>query len=241
MNILIGELEFTTAKVRRAQEEAEAANAAKTTFLRTASHELRTPLAVIVWLADMLKDPSRVPPERFARSLAGIRRSAEELLRTAEAVLDLSRLDDPAVKAPTEPIDLADTVREAVDNLQPLAERKQIGLRMTIQPGVPATLMTNGQHVRQVVMNLVANAIKFTLQGEVVVRVHRLGTQAAVDIADTGIGIPEASRTRIFEPFFQVNRAAAQQLGGSGVGLALAKRFAERLGGDLSLQASVEG
>jgi CheY-like chemotaxis protein len=189
----------------------------------------------------MLKDPSRVPPERFARSLAGIRRSAEELLRTAEAVLDLSRLDDPAVKAPAEPIDLADTVREAVDNLQPLAERKQIGLRMTIQPGVPATLMTNGQHVRQVVMNLVANAIKFTLQGEVVVRVHRLGAQAAVDVADTGIGIPEASRARIFEPFFQVNRSAAQKMGGSGVGLALAKRFAEGLGGDLSLLATTEG
>ena len=241
MNILVGELAFATTNLRRAQGEAEAANAAKTTFLRTASHELRTPLAVIVWLADTLKDPSRVPPERFARSLAGIRRSAEELLRTAEAVLDLSRLDDPAVKAPTEPIDLADTVREAVDNLQPLAERKQIGLRMTIQPGVPATLMTNGQHVRQVVMNLVANAIKFTLQGEVVVRVHRLGRQAAVDVADTGIGIPEASRTRIFEPFFVVNRSAAQKLGGSGVGLALAKRFAEGLGGDLSLLATTEG
>src|SRR5262245_23088558 len=221
MNILVGELAFTTANLRRAQAEAEAANAAKSTFLRTASHELRTPLAVIVWLSELLKDPSRVPPERFARSLAGIRRSAEELLRTAEAVLDLSRLDDPTVKPEAEPIDLAGTVREAVENLQPLAERKQIGLRMTIQPGAPATVMTNGQHARQVVMNLVANAIKFTLQGEVVVRVHRLGSQAAVDVADTGFGIPEASRARIFEPFFQVNRSSAQKIGGSGGGLAL--------------------
>ena len=95
VNILVGELAFATANLRRAQAEAEAANAAKSSFLRAASHELRTPLAVIVWLAELLKDPARVPPERFARSLAGIRRSADELLRTTEAVLDLSRLDDP--------------------------------------------------------------------------------------------------------------------------------------------------
>ena len=95
VNILVGELAFATANLRRAQAEAEAANAAKSTFLRAASHELRTPLAVIVWLAELLQDPARVPPERFVRSLAGIRRSAEELLRTTEAVLDLSRLDHP--------------------------------------------------------------------------------------------------------------------------------------------------
>ena len=95
VNILVGELAFATANLRRARAEAEAANAAKSSFLRAASHELRTPLAVIVWLAELLKDPARVPPDRFARSLAGIRSSADELLRTTEAVLNLSRLDQP--------------------------------------------------------------------------------------------------------------------------------------------------
>ena len=94
VNILVGELEFATANLRRARAEAEAANAAKSSFLRAASHELRTPLAVIVWLAEAIKDRLRVPPERFERSLAGILRSADELLRTTEAVLDLSRLDE---------------------------------------------------------------------------------------------------------------------------------------------------
>ncbi|HEY5449810.1 MAG TPA: histidine kinase dimerization/phospho-acceptor domain-containing protein, partial [Polyangia bacterium] len=130
MNILIGELEFATAKVRRAQAEAEAANAAKGAFLRNASHELRTPLAVIVWLAETLRDPSRVPPERFARSLDGIRRSAEELLRTADAVLDLSRLDQASAQPESEPVDLVGTLREAFESLQPLAERKQLRLRL---------------------------------------------------------------------------------------------------------------
>jgi signal transduction histidine kinase len=241
MNILVGELAFATANFRRAQADAEAANAAKTTFLRTASHELRTPLAVIVWLAELLKDPTRVPPERFVRSLAAIRRSAEELLRTTEGVLDLSRLDDPSVKPANEPIEVGEAVREALENLQPLAERKQIGLRIVIQPGTPTTVMSNGQHLRQVIVNMVANAIKFTMQGEVIVRVHRLGSDAAVDVVDTGIGIPAGARDRIFEPFFQVDRSTSRRLGGSGVGLALAKRFAQGMGGDLRLVASTEG
>jgi two-component system, sensor histidine kinase len=241
MNILVGELMFATANLRRAQAEAEAANAAKSAFLRTASHELRTPLAVIVWLAELLKDPERVPPERFARSLVGIRRSAEELLRTTEAVLNLSRLDMPDAEPPLERVDLAETVSEVLENLQPLAERKQIVLRLAIGPDAPATAKTNGQHFRQVVVNLVANAIKFTLQGEVVVRLLRYGSQVAIDVEDTGIGIPADARARIFEPFFQVNRAESQRLGGSGVGLALAKRFAEGLGGEVRLLASSEG
>jgi signal transduction histidine kinase/CheY-like chemotaxis protein len=241
MNILLGELAFTTANLRRAQADAEAANAAKSAFLRTASHELRTPLAVIVWLSETLRDPTRVPPERFARSLDGIRRSAQELLHTTEAVLDLSRIDEAGVEPDPEPIDVVETVREALENLRPLAERKQLRLRLVIAPGVPANLKTNEQHARQVIVNLVANAIKFTQQGEVIVRLHREDAQLAIDVEDTGIGIPVASHARIFEPFFQVDRSASQRLGGSGVGLALAKRFAEKLGGGISLIASTEG
>jgi CheY-like chemotaxis protein/anti-sigma regulatory factor (Ser/Thr protein kinase) len=101
--------------------------------------------------------------------------------------------------------------------------------------------MSNGQHLRQVIVNMVANAIKFTMQGEVIVRVHRLGSDAAVDVVDTGIGIPAGARDRIFEPFFQVDRSTSRRLGGSGVGLALAKRFAQGMGGDLRLVASTEG
>jgi len=182
MNILVSELSFATANLRRARADAEAANAAKSTFLRTASHELRTPLAVIVWLAETLREPERIPPERFERSLAGIRRSAEELLRTTEAVLDLSRLDDPNAEPKKEIIDLAGTVREALDNLQPLAERKQLRMRLAIGGGVPANVRTNGHFVRQVVLNLVANAIKFTQQGDVVVRLQRDDSQVTIDV-----------------------------------------------------------
>ena len=241
MNILVGELMFATANLRRAQAEAEAANAAKSSFLRAASHELRTPLAVIVWLAELLKDPGRVPPERFARSLAGIRRSADELLRTTEAVLNLSRLDQSNSEPEQQVIHLPATIREALENLQPLAERKQLGLRLAMMPGAPTNITTNGQHVRQVIVNLVANAIKFTARGEIVVRVRRQESMVVIDIQDTGIGIPLSARERIFEPFFQVNRTTSRRLGGSGVGLALAKRFAEGMGGALVLFESEEG
>jgi len=241
VNILVGELAFATANLQRAREDAEAANATKSRFLRNASHELRTPLAVIVWLTELLRDPERVPPDRFARSLAGIRRSAEELLRTTEAVLDLSRLDQAEEDGKPEIVDVAASIREALDNLRPLAERKQIGLRLVMGAGVPVTTRTNGQHFRQVIVNLVANAIKFTGQGEVVVRVQRQDAILVIDVEDSGIGIPEGAQARIFEPFFQVNRAAAAKLGGSGVGLALAKRFSELLKGELFLVSSVEG
>src|SRR4029079_12616572 len=151
---------------------------------------------VIVWLAELLKDPARVPPDRFARSLAGIRRSADELLRTTEAVLNLARLDQPSSE-PGEVIQLPATIREAIENLQPLAERKQLGLRLAMMPGAPTNMTTNGQHVRQVIVNLVANAIKFTTRGEVVVRVRREESLVVIDVQDTGIGIPPNARERI--------------------------------------------
>jgi signal transduction histidine kinase/CheY-like chemotaxis protein len=241
VNILVGELAFATANLRRARAEAETANAAKSSFLRAASHELRTPLAVIVWLVEAIKDPLQAPPERVERSLAGIRRSADELLRTTEAVLDLSRLDDPNARLDLEEADVVAIVGEAVENLRPLAERKQLNIRLAIEARVPARLMTNAHHFRQVVVNLVANAIKFTAQGEIVVRVQRRAGKLAVDVEDPGVGIPYAVRGRIFEPFFQVDRSVSQRVGGTGVGLAIAKRFAEGLGGDVRLSASREG
>jgi two-component system, sensor histidine kinase len=241
VNILVGELAFATANLRRARAEAEAANAAKSSFLRAASHELRTPLAVIVWLVEAIKDPTRVPPERVERSLTGIRRSADELLRTTEAVLDLSRLDDPNARPEVEETNVIAIVGEAIENLRPLAERKQIVMRLAVDAGVPSAVMTNSHHFRQVVVNLVANAIKFTTQGEIVVRVRRRAGKLAIDVEDPGVGIPFAARGRIFEPFFQVDRSVSQRVGGSGLGLAIAKRFAEGLGGDVRLRASREG
>jgi signal transduction histidine kinase len=122
---------FATANLRRAPGGSGGGQRGEV-VARTASHELRTPLAVIVWLAELLKDPTLVPPDRFARSLTGIRRSADELLRTTEAVLNLSRLDHPDAMPVWEPIHLAGTIREVLDNLQPLAEKKQLKLRLAI-------------------------------------------------------------------------------------------------------------
>ncbi len=231
VNILVGELGFATANLRRARAEAEAANAAKSSFLRAASHELRTPLAVIVWLAEAIKDPARVPPERFERSLAGIRRSADELLRTTEAVLDLSRLDEVNEKPPKEATDILAIIGEAIENLRPLADRKQIGIRLAVEPGAPTTVMTNAQHMSQIVVNLVANAIKFTTEGEIVVRVRRDRGKLAVDVEDPGIGIP----VRIAGPHLRA------VLPGRSVGLPAARRHRRRAGDREALRGGTGG
>src|SRR5688572_31530221 len=240
VNVLVGELGFVTANLRRARAEAEAANAAKSSFLRTASHELRTPLAVIVWLAELVKDPAHIPPDRLESFLTGIHRSARELLRTTEAILDLSRLEQCA-PPPVESTDVIGAVSEALTTLQPLADRKGLTLCVAREPGAPDVVMTFAQHLRQVIVNLVANSIKFSARGEIIVRIRRLAATVAVDVEDSGIGIPAAMHDQIFEPFFQVDRVAAQELGGAGLGLALARRLAEGLGGALALLASTEG
>ena len=241
VNILVGELAFATVDLRRARAAAEASNAAKSSFLRNASHELRTPLAVIVWLAEMLKDPEKVPPDRLVRSLAAIRTSAEELLRTTEHVLELSRLEEQDNDPVLHPVDLIGTIREAMKTLVPLAERKELQLRAVLEPGTEPIVTTHAQYVRQIVVNLLANAIKFSAEGEVVVRVQNIGSLVAIDVEDPGIGIPTEAHDRIFEPFFQVDQTVSQRLGGTGVGLALSKRLALRLGGDLILAVSQPG
>ena len=232
VNILVGELAFATANLRRARAEAEAANAAKSSFLRAASHELRTPLAVIVWLAELLKDPARVPPDRFARSLAGIRSSADELLRTTEAVLNLSRLDQPNSEPEQEVIHLPATIREALENLQPLAERKQLGLRLAMMPGAPTNMTTNGQHVRQVIVNLVANAIKFSPAGTCVrTSVEARDEEALVSVADDGRGIPADQLEAVFERFQQVDASDRREKGGTGLGLAISRAIVDQHAG----------
>jgi signal transduction histidine kinase/ActR/RegA family two-component response regulator len=241
VNILVGGLAFATVDLRRARAAAEASNAAKSSFLRNASHELRTPLAVIVWLAEMLKDPEKVPPDRLVRSLAAIRTSAEELLRTTEHVLELSRLEEQDNEPVLHPVDLIGTIREAMKTLVPLAERKDLQLRAELAPGTEPIVTTHAQYVRQIVVNLLANAIKFSAEGEVIVRVQNVGSLVAIDVEDPGIGIPAEAHDRIFEPYFQVDETVSQRLGGTGVGLALSKRQALQLGGDLILAASQPG
>jgi len=240
VNVLVGELGFVTANLRRARAEAEAANAAKSTFLRAASHELRTPLSVIVWLAELVKDPSQVPADRLESFLTGIHRSARELLHTTEAILDLSRLEDSAQPS-LEVTDVIDTVRDALTTLQPLADRKGIALCLAREPGAPDVVMTCAQHLRQVIINLVANSIKFSSGGDIVVRIRRVDVRVAIDVQDSGVGIPADMHARIFEPFFQVDRTAARELGGAGLGLALARGLAESLEGTLDLLTSAEG
>ena len=130
-----------------------------------------------------------MPPDRLESFLNGIHRSAKELLRTTEAILDLSRLEQSA-EPPPEATDVIGTVREALTTLQPLADRKGLALCLAREAGAPDVVMTSAQHLRQVIVNLVANSIKFSSSGEIVVRVRRIAAKVAIDVEDRGIGIP---------------------------------------------------
>ena len=241
VNVLVGELGFVTANLRRARAEAEAANAAKSSFLRAASHELRTPLAVIVWLAELVKDPSQVSADQLESFLSGIHRSARELLRTTEAILDLSRLEESAAP-PAEATEVIGTVRDALTTLQPLADRKGIALCLAREAGAPDVVMTFAQHLRQVIVNLVANSIKFSSSGDIVVRIRRGSGPRTRSMSRIRASASRSTcRTGSSSPSFRSIAPSARELGGAGLGLALARRLAEGLGGTLELLESTEG
>ena len=240
VNVLAGELQFTAAGLQRARLDAEAANSAKTTFLRNVSHEIRTPLSAILALGERLAADG-VSPERRAELIARILSNGRVLLALVDDLLDLAKVEagrlEPASVA-TAPLAI---VAEVVANLGIEAERK--GVRLHVEPAAatPASIATDPKRLRQILTNLVGNAIKFTEQGTVGVRVALDAERLAIDVSDTGIGVTAAQAEALFAPFQQGDGSIAPRFGGSGLGLALSRRLAEGMGGTLELLHAAPG
>jgi signal transduction histidine kinase len=256
VNVLVGELRWAsarltqaeqrqTAELHRAKDEAERANEAKSVFLRNASHEIRTPISAILGIADLLALPDLTDRERLD-VVTRLRANGEALLSLVGNILDLSRLDAGKIALAEEPVSPLELVREVLKSLEPEASRKNVSFRFDVEADANPTIETDRQRLRQILINVVANAVKFTASGSVRVSLRTMPSSdgvahLAIDVADTGVGIAPDRHEHLFEPFEQADLSIARTHGGTGLGLALSRRLAEQLGGTLGLLQSAPG
>lgn len=223
------------AAVKRAHE----ASLAKSRFLANMSHELRTPLNGVIGVADLLAE---TPLNKEQQELAHIiRSSANTLLELIDKVLDISRIESGRLLTTAEDFDLHRLVNGTAAMLAPLAQAKGLVLAAHIAPQTPFHLRGDARHLRQILVNLIGNAIKFTEHGRVDLYVRPIGLgdpqRLRFEVVDTGIGIPEAAQARIFESFTQADTSITRRYGGSGLGTAIAKHLVETLGGQIGLHS----
>jgi signal transduction histidine kinase len=230
---------------RQARQAAEHANLAKTQFLQTMSHEFRTPLNAILGYTDLLSDEVVGPVTPVQQDhLRRIRRSSDHLLELIEELLRFARLDAGEEISSPERVLAAEVVEETFDIVRSLAERKGLQLRSEF-PDYPVALDTDRLKLRQVLVNVVTNAVKYSDAGEVLLVVGVAGSGAATRISfavtDSGRGIAVDDQQRVFEAFWQVHQSLTRASDGTGLGLAVARRLARLLGGDVVIGQSHVG
>jgi len=228
------EAEMTDARIA-----AESSERAKSAFLATMSHEIRTPMNAVIGMADLLCETKLDDNQRLFADT--IRNSADALLKIINDILDLSKLE--AGRLSIDPVDFppGPCVLDAVDLLRPRAEAKGLELAVEFRTQLPAMLHGDDGRLRQILVNLTGNAIKFSDHGRVSVIVSHRDQGAEVmlriEVRDTGIGIPSEKRTRIFDPFAQADAATTRRFGGTGLGLAISRLLARQMGGDITVDS----
>lgn len=216
------------------RDRAEAASEAKSRFLATVSHEIRTPLSGMIGLADLLAGTTLTREQQSY--VAAVKTSGMALTTLIDDILDFARIESGRLDLAPEPFDLADLVEGVVELMAPRAQDRGLEIAAFIESDVPAQVVGDAHRLRQILLNLAGNAVKFTEQGGVGVAVARsAGGALRFVVSDTGPGIPTERRAAIFEDFEQADGSTTRRHGGTGLGLAIAKRIVARMGGDLGL------
>ena len=224
-----------------AKEAAESANRAKTEFLANMSHEIRTPMTAVLGYADLLTNPNLTHAERI-EFVQVIRKSGQALLSLINDILDLAKIEAGQIPLHTQPCSPVALVEEVLSSLRGRADEKQLRLIFEADVPVSTEVRTDPVRVRQILTNLIGNAIKFTQQGTVIVELSGQARDDAkvrlcVAVHDMGIGIEPEQLRRIFEPFTQVDTSSTRKYGGTGLGLTISRKLARALGGDIEVQS----